>query len=178
MANPFEAGNVCEDTERCNTLAEKGGYSSVSICPSCPVYMTCQERGFLSQLLALQSVKAQIMPHGQMFINPKYADTAEIVLEPTDETERICIIDERKAEIEDLFIKCQLPTHVLKEWIVSWEGEALANFAKALLNAIEPYGRSNGNPITRIRTAMRAFQPHEEKLIWQMCHVNLPCKVL
>ncbi len=178
MANPFEAGNVCEDTERCNTLAEKGGYSSVSICPSCLVYTTCQERGFLSQLLALQSVKAQIMPHGQMFINPKYADTAEKVLEPTDETERICIIDERKAEIEDLFIKCQLPTHVLKEWIVSWEGEALANFAKALLNAIEPYGRSNGNPITRIRTAVQAFQPHEEALIRQMCQVNLPCKVV
>ena len=178
MANPFEAGNVCEDTERCNTLSEKGGDPQVSICPSCPVHTTCQERGFLSQFPTLQSVKAQIMPHGQMFINPKYADTAEKVLEPTDETERICIIDERKTEIEDLFIRCQLPTHVLKEWIVSWEEEILANFAKALLNAIEPYGRSNGNPITRIRTAMRAFQPHEEKLIWQMCHVNLSCKVV
>ena len=178
MANPFEGGNVCEDTERCRTLAGKGGDPHVSICPSCPVWTTCQERGFLSQLLALQSVKAQIVPHGQLFINPEYADTAKKILEPTDETERICIIDERKAEIENLFIRCELPINVLNEWIVNWEGEVLGNFAKALLSAIEPYGKSDGNPITRIRTAMQAFQPHEEKLIWQMHRVNLPCKVV
>ena len=178
MANPFKGGNVCEDPERCITLSGKGGNPNVSICPSCPVYITCQERGFLSQLLNLQSVKVQIMSHGQLFINPKYADTAEKILESTDETERICIINERKAKIGNLFIRCKLSTHVLKEWIVNWEGEVLANFAKALLSAIEPYGKSDGNPITRIRAAFQAFQPHAETLIQQMCHLNVTCKVV
>ena len=178
MANPFEGGNVCEDSERCRTLTEKGGDPHVSICPSCPVWTPCQERGFLSQLLTFQSVKAQISPSAQLFINPIHTDKVEKILEPTDETERICIIDERKAEIEDLFIRCELSTHVLKEWTVNWEGEALANFAKALLSTIEPYGKSDGNPITRIRAAMRAFQPYEEILIQQMCHMNVQCEVV
>lgn len=178
MANPFEAGNVCEDPERCNALIEKGGDPHVSICQSCPVYTTCQERGFLSQPRTLQSVKAQLSPSRQLFINPKHTDTVEQILEQTDETERICIIDGRKAEIENLFITCELSTTVLKEWSVNWEGGILANFAKALLSAIEPYGRSNGNPITRIRAAVRAFQPHEAELIQQMCYLNIQCKVV
>lgn len=178
MANPFEGGNVCEDPERCDALDEKGGDPHVSICPSCPVWTTCQERGFLSQSETLQSAKAQVFPLHQLFINPQHADTAERILKPIDGAERICIIDERRAEIEDLFIGCKLSTQVLKEWIVNWEGDTLASFAKALLSAIEPYSRSDGNPITRIRAAMQAFQPHEETLIRQMCHLNLQCKVV
>ena len=49
MATPFQRGNVCEDPERCNTLEEKGGDPSESICPKCPVYAECQEHGYLSQ---------------------------------------------------------------------------------------------------------------------------------
>jgi len=178
MANPFQGGNVCEDPERCDTLAEKGGEPHVSICPQCPVWTTCQERGFLSQSSTIQSTKAQVLPLTQLFINPQHADTLEQIIKTVDETERICIIDERKAEIEDLFINCKLSTDVLREWIVNWEDDTLASFAKALINAIEPYGRSDGNPITRIRAAMQAFQPHEEALIRQMCHVNTQCKVV
>ncbi len=53
MANPFQHGNVCEDPERCDTLAQKGGNPSESICPECPVYTECQQRGYLSQPGAL-----------------------------------------------------------------------------------------------------------------------------
>ena len=49
MAAPFQHGNVCEDAERCDALEKKGGDPSESICPKCPVYMECQERGYLSQ---------------------------------------------------------------------------------------------------------------------------------
>ena len=47
MSNPFQHGNVCEDPERCDALEEKGGNPSESICPQCPVYTVCQERGYL-----------------------------------------------------------------------------------------------------------------------------------
>ena len=178
IANPFQGGNVCEDPERCDTLAEKGGDPHVSICPQCPVYTTCQERGFLSQPLTLQSAKAQILPLVQPFLNPEHADTLEQIIAPIDGTERICIIDERSTKIDDLFINCELSADVLRGWIVSRDGDALANFAKALLNVIEPHGGFDGNPITRIRVAMQAFQPHEEALIQQMCHINLKGKVV
>lgn len=178
MKNPFKNGNVCEDPKRCSVFVEKGGDPLESICPSCPVYITCQERGFLSQPLALQSVKAQISSLEQLFINPKHTDRVEQILEPTDGIERICIVDERKTEIKHLFIECRLSTQVLKEWNMNWEGATLGNFAKALLSAIEPYGRSDGNPITRIRAAIQAFQPYENELIQQMCHLNVRCKVM
>ena len=178
MSNPFEGGNVCEDPERCNALTEKGGDPHISICPSCPVYITCQERGFLSQSLALQSVKAQILTLDQLFINPKHTDIVKHILEPTDGIERVCIIDKRKTAIENLFINCKLSTEMLEEWSVNWDGGVLGNFAKALLNAIEPYGKYDGNPITRIRAAMQAFQPHEKEIIQQMCCINIQCKVV
>ena len=178
MANPFESGNVCEDPERCHVFAEKGGNPDLSICPSCSVYTTCQARGFLSQSRALQSMKAQILPFEGLFIDPKHTDTVEQILEPTDGTERICIIDERRANVRHLFIKCELSTKLLKEWSVNWEGYTLGNFAKSLLSTIQPYSRHDGNPITRIRAAIQAFQPHENELIQQMCHLNVQCKVV
>ena len=181
MGNPFVEGNVCEDPERCHELTQKGGDPLETICPSCPVYTTCQERGFLSQLLALQAVKALILPSdlsNQLLINPEHADTIEQFLKTTDGTERICIVDERKTKIEQLFINCRLSTKVVKEWSMNWEGATLGNFAKALLSVIELYDRSDGNPITRIRAVMQAFQPHEEELIQQMCHLNVKCQVV
>ena len=67
MANPFQHGNVCEDPERCDALEEKGGDPSESICPQCPVYTACQERGYLSQPARLQRAKAQILPIRKLF---------------------------------------------------------------------------------------------------------------
>ena len=60
MANPFQHGRVCEDFERCYVLEAKGGDPSESICPKCPIYTECQDRGYLSQPDALKSAKAQI----------------------------------------------------------------------------------------------------------------------
>ena len=67
MAGPFQHGNVCEDPERCDAIEKKGGNPSETICPQCPVYTACQDRGYLSQPLALQSAKAQIAAIPQLF---------------------------------------------------------------------------------------------------------------
>ena len=77
---PFQHGNVCEDPERCDALEEKGGDPSESICPQCPVYTACQERGYLSQPARLQRAKAQILPIRKLFFDPQYADLANATL--------------------------------------------------------------------------------------------------
>ncbi|MYB93226.1 hypothetical protein F4054_22435 [Candidatus Poribacteria bacterium] len=73
MATPFQHGNVCEDPKRCETLEKKGGNPNESICPQCPVYTECQQRGYLSQPTALKSVAAQILNPVRLFLDPRHS---------------------------------------------------------------------------------------------------------
>ena len=176
MATPFQRGNVCEDPERCKTLEKKGGDPSESICPKCPVYMECQERGYLSQPAILQRAKAQLSGEPQLFFNPRHGVKVEEMLGQADETDRLCIIDE--VEAHELFVECSVPKDVLEGWSVNWQGSAFGNFAKALLNALETKGQPYGNAVRRIRTTLQAFEQHKEELITQMCQVNVRGKVV
>ena len=170
MANPFQHGNVCEDPERCDALAEKGGNPSERICPECPVYRECQQRGYLSQPAALQRVNVQISGQSQIFLNPRYSETVEDLLGQDDEAERLCIFD--AVESHEMFSEYSLSKYILEAWSVSWEGHALGHFSKALLNAVENTGDPDGNTVRRIRTTMHAFERQADDLIQQMCQVN------
>ena len=176
MATPFQRGNVCEDPERCNTLEEKGGDPSESICPKCPVYAECQEHGYLSQSAALQRAKVQLTGMSQLFLNPRHGGRVAEILGQTDEIERLCIIDE--IEAHNLFFECRVRKDVLEEWSATWQGSALGNFAKALLNVLETKGQPYGNAVRRIRTTLQAFEQYKEELITQMCQVNVRGKVV
>lgn len=178
MAHPFQHGNPCEDPVRCRALEYKGGDPQESICPGCAVYTECQQRGYLSQPLTLQRAKAQITPVDQLFFNPRQAASLEKILDPVDETERIYIIDKIRAKAQDLFLRCELRKSVLEGWAENWRGQALAQLAKALLNAFEPQGQPYDNPTSRVRATIHAFQQHEAELIRQMCHVNMRGKVV
>ena len=177
MANPFQHGNVCEDPERCDALEEKGGDPSESICPQCPVYAACQERGYLSQPARLQRAKAQILPIRKLFFNPQYTELADAILKQEDGTaERICVVD--NIEGHNLFLKCSLSRNILEEWSVNWKGDALGNFAQNLLNALEIKGKPHDAAVKRIRTAMQAFEWQEEEIVRQMCQVNVKGRVV
>ena len=178
MANPFQHGNPCEDPVRYRAIEYKGGNPQEAICPECPVYTACQQRGYLSQPLALKRAKAQISTVYQLFFDPRSAKSLEQIIDPTDETERICILDERKTYITDMFLKCDLPINVLEGWKENWRGHALAQFAIALRNALETQGQAYDNPVSRLRTAVQAFQHHQDEIIHQMCHVNGHGKVI
>ena len=114
MANPFQHGNVCEDPERCDALKKKGGTPGESICPQCSVYTECQEHGYLSQPATLQRAKTQILAMQNLFFAPYHAEVVKEVLEQTDETERLCIINE--AEADELSLRCSIPKDTLEEW--------------------------------------------------------------
>ena len=176
MATPFERGNICEDPERCDALEEKGGNPSESICPQCPVYTECQQRGYLSQPTTLQNTKAQLSGKHQLFLNPLHSEIVEEILKPVDNAERLCIIDE--AQADELFFECNLTINTLERWCAEWQTGALGNFAKALMNTLEARSEPDDNSVRRIRTAMYAFQQHEEELIKQMCQVNVLGRVV
>ena len=176
MATPFQLGNVCEDPERCDALEKKGGNPSASICPQCPVYTECQQRGYLSQPAVLQRAKAQLSGEHQLFLNPQHSEIAEAMLKQVDNIERLCIIDE--VEAHQLFFECNVTKRTLERWSVDWQGGALGNLAKALLNVLETKSEPDDNSVRRIRTTVIAFQQHEEELVRQMCHVNVRGKVI
>ena len=176
MATPFERGNVCEDPERCDALVEKGGNPDESICPECPVYTECQDRGYLSQRLVLQPAKAQIVATRHLFFDPQYAEVVEDMLGPVDETERLCIVNERN--VPDLFLKCMILINILEAWSVNWQGSALGNFAVALLNALEVKDKRHRHAVKGVRATIQAFEWQAEELIRQMCQVNVRGKVV
>ena len=177
MAIPFQHGNVCEDPERCDALEKKGGDPSESICPQCPVYTECQERGYLSQPTALRRAKAQIIAIPQLLFNPQHMELAEAVLGQADRTEeRVGIIND--LQVDDLFLKCRLSKNAVEQWSVNWKGHALGNFAKTLLNALDVSGKSHADAVKRVRTTMQVFEWQEEEIVRQMCQVNVQGKVV
>ena len=176
MATPFERGNICEDPERCDALEEKGGNPSESICPQCPVYTECQQRGYLSQFTTLQNTKSHLSGISQLFLNPLYSEIVEEILKPVDNSERLCIIDE--AQADELFFQCNVTKNTLEKWSMDWQKGALGNFVNALLNTLETHSAPDDNPVRRIRTTMHAFQQYEKELVRQMCHVNVRGRVV
>ena len=171
MKTPFQHGNVCEDPERCSALEEKGGNPSESICPQCPVYMECQERGYLSQFAALRSAKIQMLTIPQLFFDPQYTELVEQILKPEGETERLCVLNQQRTH--DLFLECQLSKNVMEEWATHWQGCALGNFAKTLLSALEIKDKLYGDAVKGVRAAMQTFEWQAETLIQQMCQVRV-----
>ena len=176
MATPFQHGNVCEDPERCDTLERKGGNPDESICPKCAVYIECQARGYLSQPAALKSAKAQIVNTNQLFLDPARSEIVKKMLEQVDDTERLCIVDE--AEAFGMFIPCSIRKGRLKRWRVNWHGNALANFADSLLNALEIEGGTDDNAVSRVRAVVLAFEDQAETLVQQMGRVNVAGRVV
>ena len=176
MATPFQSGNVCEDPERCNTLEKKGGNPRESICPQCPVYTECQQRGYLSQPATLQRTKAQILAIPQLFFNLQYTELLEEIHGQIDDTDRLCVVDE--AQAHELFLECNISKNVLEEWSRNWRGYALGNFTKALLNALETRDKTDSSIVKGIRATVHLFQQQEEEIIEQMCQVKVWGKVV
>ena len=176
MATPFEHGNVCEDPERCKALEKKGGNPSESICPQCPVYTACQERGYLSQISTLKNNKLQIIEDLRLFLDPQYGKIAEQLLETHAGTQRLCIINAIREH--RIFPTCEISKTTLEEWVANWHGSALGNFPILLLNAVKIRDKSHADSIRRIRTVIQTFEWLEEVLIQQMCHINVRGRVV
>ena len=167
---PFKHGNTCIDSYRCNRLSAMGGNPDEIICPKCPVYEECQERGYLSQYESIKEASVMVCgtPH-QLLIDPQYAEPMSDVFDGTD---RIYVVNYIYAS--DLFVKNWLPMQLLETWVEYWECSVLGDFAHALLNAININTRDlTDNIATRIRSVMKAFERAEDALIEQMFQVNV-----
>ena len=110
------------------------------------------------------------IPSTRLFSDPGYAKIAEQLLETREGTQPICITN--PAGEDQLFLRCKLSRTTLKAWVANWQGNALGNFAIALLNAVDIRDKSHGNSIKRFRTVVQTFEWREEEIIQQMSHVD------
>ena len=171
MKTPFKRGNVCEDPERCVALEKKGGNPNESICPQCPVYIECQQHGYLSQFTALRSAKVQMLTIPQLFFDPQYTELVAQILERDGENERLCVLNQQRTH--KLFLECELSKDVMEEWAVNWQNCALGYFAKTLLSALEVESKSYGDAVKGLRAVMQTFEWQEDTLIEQMRQVRV-----
>ena len=107
----------------------------------------------------------------RLFLDPQYGKIAEQLLEARDGTHPLCIINIMREN--QLFLKCELSKNTLEQWVVSYQGSALGNFALALLNAVGIKDKYHANAIKRLRTVMQTFEWREEEIIQQMYHVDI-----
>ncbi len=110
-------------------------------------------------------------PSARLFWDPQYAKIVEQLLETREGTQSLCIVNIPR--VDELFLRCKLSRTTLKAWVANWRGNALGNFALALLNAIEIRDRSHENTIKRLRTVVQTFEWLEAEIIQQMCHVDV-----
>ena len=168
MKTPFAHGNTCEDAERCDALEQKGGDPNTSICPSCPVYDACQERGYLSQFKTLKEKQVIVSETPNLFLDHRYAVFVDALIVPN----RICIINDSESQLAKLFSEYHLSIEILEGWLINWSGEVLGQFAKTMLNAIRITDSQHGDIAKRIRTIVQAFEGLEDGIVQQMCQVN------
>jgi hypothetical protein len=168
MQNPFARENVCEDAERCDALAQKGGDPNRSICPSCPVYDACQARGYLSQFKTLKEKQVIVADIPNLFLDRRYAAFVDTLIAP----DRVCIINDSESQLTNLFSEHHLSTEILEKWLINWSRGALGQFAKTVLNAIRITDSQHGDIAKRIRAIVQAFGRLEGGIVQQMCQVN------
>lgn len=175
MANPFQHGNVCEDTARFLALTEKGINATEILCPKCPVYTDCNKRGYLSQAKTFQHTKTQIFGFERMFIDPHAIHTLKNAFEPIISKDRLYIINDINSY--SLMVGCVISKELFEEWQANWKGLPLGNFALALLNVLQSKNDPDDLVVKQIRTVMRAYQHHEAQIVKQMCQVNIKARV-
>jgi hypothetical protein len=168
MQNPFARENVCEDAERCDAFAQKGGDPNRSICPNCPVYDACQARGYLSQFKTLKEKQVIVADIPNLFLDRRYAAFVDTLIAP----DRVCIINDSESQLTNLFSEHHLSTEVLESWLINWSSAALGQFAKTVLNAIRITDSQHGDIAKRIRAIVQAFGRLEDGIVQQMYQVN------
>ncbi len=94
----------------------------------------------------------------------------EQLLETREGTQPLCIINTPGED--KLFLRCKLARTTLNTWVANCQGNALGNFALALLNAVDIRDKFHENAVRRVRTVVQTFEWLEEEIIQQMNHVD------
>ena len=131
----FQRGELmCIRPEFCDASQQRGIPARVGVCPGCPMYNACIDKGHLSQTSVAQTSQVLCIAQPKLFIDPQYRGFFN-QLSRNQPSDRVCIIDEAKPH--DMYIECQLSKTLLQQWVRDWAGEKLGVFAERMLSMLE-----------------------------------------
>ena len=123
-----------------------------------------------ARILGLMVSETGVAKHYKTEIEQHFQVPMPEMLESVDETQRLCSIKVRTAP--ELFPKCMILINTLQAWEVNWQGRALGNFAKTLLNALEIKGKRHADAVKGVRAVIQSFEWQAEEIIRQMCQIQ------
>ena len=123
----------CIQSERFETLRNKGFNPYKWVCDSCPAYLECKQRGYLSQPDRATQSQLVALPFPTAFLDPRLRSWADLY-KPKGKNALILHDD---LPLTSLFIEYQLTTKRLRQIYESWKGTLAAEWAEACLLAIQ-----------------------------------------
>ena len=123
----------CIQSERFETLRNKGFNPYKWVCESCPAYLKCKERGYLSQPERANQSQLLALPFPTAFLDPRLRSWADLYKPKGTNT----LILHDDLPLTSFFIEYQLTTKRLRQIYESWKGTLAAEWAEACLLAIQ-----------------------------------------
>ena len=123
----------CIQSERFEALRNKGFNPYKWVCDSCPAYLECRERGYLSQPDRAKQSQLLALPFPTAFLDPRLRSWADLY-KPKGKNALILHDD---LPLTSLFIEYQLTTKRLRQIYESWKGTLAAEWAEACLMAFQ-----------------------------------------
>ena len=157
-------GSISETLPEENPEAEWVLENNEALCLNVP---NVEIAAAAEQLLQRRNVgNAQILGNRRLLLDPQYAKTVEQLLEVRDGTHWLCITSSRREN--SLFLAYKLSKATIEAWVDNYQGDALGNFAIALLNAVEIRNTFHADFVNRLRTVTQTFKWLEAEIVEQM----------
>ena len=125
---------MCIQPSKFEALRAKGASPQTVLCPSCPVYDVCRQKGYLSQTKIAQHADYLITAQDGVFFDKSIAGFAKRVIHDSQRTVT-GIVDEVRAH--ELYQECVLTKSELQMMGQNWEGTPAGEFAIAIIDALE-----------------------------------------
>lgn len=133
LRTPSEADYLgCIQRERAFTFRLRGYNMYSEICPSCPIYLECQDRGYLSQKETARRSQLVVMPFPTVFLDPGLREFADTYMPKGEDA--LVIHDD--LPVHAVFIECTLQTARLRRISKDWNGTPAAECAETILESI------------------------------------------
>ena len=132
----------CIQPERAKMFRNKGFDMYSEICPKCPAYSDCQERGYLSQKETASLSQLVAIPFPTVFLDPGLREFADTYM-PRGENALVIHDD---LPMGSMFIECQLQTSRLRRIMEDWNSTPAAEWVGAVIDAI---GRRDWDRLSR-----------------------------
>ena len=149
----------CIQPAKFDALRARGAIPQAVLCPSCPVYDECRDKGYLSQHQTAQQADFLLTAQNGIFFDQSLAGFAKQVLH--DRKRKVSgIIDEVK--VHELFSRNVLAKAELQQMAEAWKHTHAGEFALAIIDALE---HGTEPDLEKVRQTVLNLSESQERII-------------